>query len=62
MERSIDCIVEASKCPLSIVIVGVGKADFNDMVRQVVNIQAQYLKRTIQKSWLDHIQWCSYLC
>ena len=33
MERTVDKIVEASRLPLSIVIVGVGGADFSNMVR-----------------------------
>lgn len=32
MDRTIDRIVHASKLPLSIVIVGVGSADFSNMV------------------------------
>jgi len=32
MNKTIDRIVEASKLPLSIVIVGVGRADFANMV------------------------------
>ena len=31
MEETIDCIVEASKLPLSIVIIGIGNADFTKM-------------------------------
>jgi hypothetical protein len=33
MDRTIDRIVAASKLPISIVIVGVGKADFSNMVK-----------------------------
>ena len=36
MNQTIDRIVEASKLPLSIVIVGVGEADFSKMVCIVV--------------------------
>jgi len=32
MKKSVDRIVEASNHPLSVVIVGVGNADFADMV------------------------------
>ncbi len=34
MERTVDRIVAASKLPLSIVIVGVGGADFSNMVHR----------------------------
>lgn len=36
MPRTVDRIVEASKLPISIVIVGVGGADFSNMVIQLV--------------------------
>lgn len=36
MSRTVDRIVEASKLPLSIVIVGVGGADFSNMVYIII--------------------------
>ena len=36
MGKTIDRIVDASKLPISIVIVGVGGADFSNMVRTVM--------------------------
>ena len=32
MKQTVDCIVQASSLPLSMVIVGVGGADFSNMV------------------------------
>jgi len=40
MERTIDKIVQASTLPLSIVIVGVGAADFTAMVSSEIEVQA----------------------
>ena len=42
MARTVDKIVEASKLPLSIVIVGVGGADFSNMVRLHCSQQCDY--------------------
>ena len=39
MERTVDQIVKASVLPLSIVIVGVGSADFTAMVCKLYNIR-----------------------
>jgi len=32
MEQSINCLIKSAFLPLSVIIVGVGKADFNNMV------------------------------
>ena len=54
MEETIDCIVEASKLPLSIVIVGIGEADFenmefldDDIITPLVNSNGDIIKRDI---------------
>ena len=44
MNKTIDRIVEASRLPLSVVIVGVGKADFANMVgRQIILLCWEWL-------------------
>ena len=53
MEETIDCIVEGSKLPLSIVIIGIGGADFSNMVNSegdkklVINSFGEISKRDI---------------
>jgi len=53
MKDTVDCIVEASKLPLSIVIVGIGKADFENMesldgdITPLVNSFGEIRKRDI---------------
>ena len=45
MGKTIDRIVEASKLPLSIVIVGVGRADFSNMVSSLsCSITSHFIK------------------
>ena len=53
MKQTIDCIVEGSKLPLSIVIIGIGGADFSNMVNSegdkklVINSFGEISKRDI---------------
>ena len=53
MVKTVDCIVEASKLPLSIVIVGIGKANFENMefldgdIIPLVNSNGEIRKRDI---------------
>ena len=53
MDNAVDCIVEASKLPLSIVIVGIGKTDFENMksldgdIIPLVNNNGEIRKRDI---------------
>jgi len=53
MKRTIDCIVEGSKLPLSIVIIGIGDADFTNMdildgdKKPLINSSGEIRKRDI---------------
>ena len=53
MDKTVDCIVEASKLPLSIVIIGIGKTDFENMkfldgdIIPLVNSSGEIRKRDI---------------
>ena len=44
MDRTVDRIVQASSLPLSIVIVGVGEADFTKMVNTYTSVMSRGLK------------------
>ena len=50
MERTIDKIVQASVLPLSIVIVGVGAADFAAMVSWSYTLIVNY---QLRQAWLS---------
>ena len=53
MKQTIDCIVEGSKLPLSIVIIGIGDADFTNMdildgdKKPLINSSGEIRKRDI---------------
>jgi copine 5/8/9 len=59
-EATIDAIVNASDLPLSIVIVGVGEADFSDMHRldgDTVTLESQDGKRKAARDIVQFVEW-----